>query len=291
MIGYRYFRHNGFLWRKQLGALLPLSMPHRNPELRQPQATALLAKHFAFLIRWETDFDSETPTEWWHIIKSDPEELQDLSANTRSKIRRGERQFLVEPVTREVILQEGHEVYCKAYQRYDTFEPMMAKPDFVRAVLDLPTETEFFSVRDRSSGRMVAFSENLVRDGACFYLSIWLTPDALKRYASYALIHHMNRSYLNLRGLAYVSDGARNISHETGIHDFLIERFGFRRAYATLHIAYFPLLIPVIHALFPFRRRISQSQGGIGRKITVLLEQEAIRRTFQMHRDTETVIG
>ncbi|WP_104201902.1 hypothetical protein [Billgrantia saliphila] len=291
MIGYHYFRNNGFLWRKHLGALMPLSMPHRNPGLRQSQAMALLAKHFAYLIRWESDFDSDTRTEWWHVIKSEPEELQHLSANTRSKVRRGERQFLIEPVIRDVILEEGHAVYCKAYQRYDTFESMMSRPDFVRAILDLPTETEFWAVRDRKSGKMEAFSENLVMDGACFYLSIWVTPDSLKRYASYALIHHMNRHYLNVRGLAYVSDGARNISHETGIHDFLIERFGFRRAYARLHIAYFPLLTPVIHALFPFRRRIGQARGKVWKKITVLLEQEAIRRSFRIHRDTRTVTG
>ncbi|MGQ4880211.1 hypothetical protein ACOJCM_16725 [Billgrantia sp. LNSP4103-1] len=291
MIGYHYFRSDGFLWRKHLGALLPLSMPHRSPGLRQSQAIALLAKHFAYLVRWESDFDSATPGEWWHVIKSEPEELGNLSANTRNKVRRGERQFLIEAVSRERILDEGHEVYCKAYQRYDTFEPMMSKVAFNKAILALPKETEFWAVRDRNTGAMEAFSENLVIDGACFYLTIWLSPDSLKRYASYALIHHMNRHYLNTRGLAYVSDGARNISHESGIHDFLIERFGFRRAYARLHIAYFPLLIPVIHALFPFRRKIGRAQGNVWKKVAVLLEQEAIRRSFQTHRGTRTVTG
>jgi hypothetical protein len=291
MIGYQYFSNKGFLWRKHLGALLPLSMPHRNPQLSQPQALALLFRRLAYLIRWESDFDIDTPTEWWHVIKSEPEELQRHSASTRNKIRRGERQFLIETATREEILREGYAVYRKAYQRYNTFESMMSKRHFSKAIDKLPAETEFWAVRDRQTGKMEAFSENFVADGACFYLSIWLTPTSLKRYASYILIHHMNRHYLNERELAYVSDGARNISHETGIHAFLIDRFAFRKAYARLHVTYFPLLVPVIHALFPFRHRIGQARGKAWRKIHVLLEQEAIQRSYMVHRDTSTVTG
>lgn len=291
MIGYRYFRDNDFLWRKHMGALLPLSMPHRHPGLGQPQALALLTRHLAYLVRWESDFDCGTPSEWWHVIKSEPEALEHLSANTRSKVRRGDRQFVIEAASRDEILTEGHDVYCKAYQRYDTFETMMSKQDFDKAILKLPEETEFWSARNKETGEMQAFSENLVRDGACFYLTIWLTPDALKRYATYALIHHMNHHYLNQRGLAYVSDGARNISHQTGIHDFLIERFRFRKAYARLHVAYFPLLLPIIYLLFPFRGRIGQAQGKAWKKIDVLLKQEAIRRTFKSRYNAQTIAG
>lgn len=291
MIGYRFFRSNGFLWRKHLGALLPLSMPHRSPRLHKPQAVALLLKHFAYLIRWETDFDRTVPSEWWHVIKSEPEALERLSANTRSKIRRGERQYTVEPITKGDILMEGYAVYSKAYQRYNTFEPLMSRAAFSRAILRLPAETEFWAVRSRETGEMEAFSENLVADDACFYLTIWATPDALRRYASYALIHGMNKHYLNERKLAYVSDGARNISHETGIHDFLMARFGFRRAYARLHVVYSPLLAPLIYALFPFRRTIARTRGKLCKKITVLLEQEAIRRSFPMQHDQSAVAG
>lgn len=287
MIGYQYFRNYGFIWRKHLGTLLPLSMPHRDAGVSPSRAMVLLAIHRAYLIRWESGFDCETPTEWWHVIKSEPEDLDALSANTRSKIRRGDKRFLVEPVSRDRIFEEGHAVYCRAYERYDTFEPMMSREAFCEAIMALPPETEFWVVRHRQSGEMVAFSENLVSDGACFYLSIWSTPDSLRQYASYALIHRMNLHYLNERSLRYVSDGARSISHNTGIHDFLMERFGFRRAYARLHVIYFPLLSPVVYTLYPFRQRISQAQGQLWQKVNILLKQEAIRRSFKQHHTSQ----
>ncbi|WP_175507770.1 GNAT family N-acetyltransferase [Halomonas korlensis] len=266
-------------------------MPHCDAGVSPSRAMVLLAIHRAYLIRWESDFDCETPTEWWHVIKSEPEELEALSANTRSKVRRGDKRFLVEPASRKQILETGHAVYCKAYERYDTFEPMMTREDFCEAIMALPAETEFWVVRHRQSGEMVAFSENLVSDDACFYLSIWSTPDSLRQYASYALIYRMNLHYLNERGLRYVSDGARSISHNTGIHDFLIERFGFRKAYARLHVVYFPLLSPVVFALYPFRQRISQAQGPLCQKVNILLKQEAIRRSFKRHRTSQRALA
>jgi len=126
---------------------------------------------------------------------------------------------------------------------------------------------------------MAAFSENLVRDGACFYDTIWFEPESLKRYAGYALFYEMNKHYLNERDLRYVSDGARNISHQTNIHDFLEKKFGFRRAYARLRVVYFPGVGIAVRALYPFRRWFSRRSGGLLQKISVLLEQERIRRS------------
>jgi hypothetical protein len=280
MIGYQRICQSGFMWRKHQSALIPLSMPHREAGLTVFRALALLALHRASLVRWESDFDCGTPTEWWHIIKSEEESLESLSSNTRSKVRRGMRQFSIERTSRDAILAEGHDVYLKAYERYDTFEPVMSLPDFVAAIRQLPPETEFWQVRDKESGELVAFSENLVVDGACFSLSLWFTPASLKQYASYALIHLMNCHYLNERKVKYVSNGARSINHDTGMHEFLIERFNFRKAYSRLHVVYFPLLSPLVHALYPFRQPIQQAKGSLFKKLAVLLEQERIRRSF-----------
>ncbi|PXX97521.1 hypothetical protein CR157_12430 [Halomonas sp. LBP4] len=280
MIGYQYFRSDGFVWRKHQSTLIPLSMPHRNANVNLIRALLLLVSHRAFLIRWESNFDGANPTEWWHVIKTGKEELDDLSASTRSKVRRGMRQFDAAPLDRAQLLDEGHTVYLAAFERYETYEQRVSKEGFIKAIQELPPETEFWGVRDKASGKLVAFSENLVMDQACFYLSIWLDPDSLKRYSTYALIHTMNSHYLNAREMRYVSDGARSISHDTAIHDFLISQFGFRKAYARLHVVYFPLLSPTVHVLYPFRRHFERARGRLYRKIAVLLEQERIRRSF-----------
>jgi len=143
----------------------------------------------------------------------------------------------------------------------------------------LPSETEFWAVRDKNNNELVAFSENMVRDNACFYNTIWFQPKALQTYAGYVLFSEMNKYYLNDRGLKYVSDGARNISHQTNIHEFLQQKFGFRKAYSSLRVRYFPSVKFLIFVIYPFRRWFANRSFGIFQKIAVLLKQESIRRS------------
>jgi hypothetical protein len=284
MIGYEWFVSKGLVWRKHHGAIIPLSMPHRLSDISSKDARSVLAAHGGYFIRWESAFDQRKDGTWWHIIKSETEDLQSLSGNTRSKIRRAVKRYVSRRASREEIISKGYGIYLAAYSRYETFEPVMEDSDFRSVISELPEETEFWIVETVESGEMVAFSENLVRDGACFYLTMWYSPESLRHYASYLLIHEMNKHYLNHEGLLYVSDGARNISHQTGIHDFLVSKFHFRRAYANLHVVYAKWLYPFVYMLYPFRRVIDKIALPFAQKITVLLEQESIRRVCLRNR-------
>ena len=271
----------GVIWRRHHGALVPLQMPHTVSEcLDEARLGTVLVRSRAFFARWEDAFDELDSGEWWHVIKDEMVELSDLSTNTRSKVRRGLKRFEVAPETLESILAEGYEVYCAAFVRYETFERRSSKDDFQNYLNLLPDETEFWGVRDRDSAALVAFSENLVRDDACFYNTVWLDPKGLKAYASYALFHKMNEFYLNERGCRYVSDGARSISHQTNIHNFLIQKFGFRRAYARLRVFYAPGVGLAVKILYPLRGWFSRGSSRVSQKLDVLLAQERIRRSF-----------
>lgn len=188
------------------------------------------------------------------------------------------KNFLCEPVAPEFICERGYAVYLAAYDRYRTFEQRLTERDFRQAISALPCDTEFWIARDKATGEPAAFSENLVRDGATFYVTMWFSQPALRKYAAYALIHSMNRHDLNERGLDYVADGARSISHKTAIHDFLIEKFRFRRAYAQLHVVYPNWLGRGVRCLYPLRGVFSAAEGGLARKLSVLFEQERLRR-------------
>lgn len=278
MIGYEYFVSNGIHWRRHHGSLIPLSMPHVEPALSEKEAAVLLAERNGRLIRWETDFDTPEQGHWWHVIKTERENMGCFSGNTRSKIRRGLKNFSCGPVSREDICAQGHAIYVSAYERYSTFEKRLTGNAFRQAVEALPPETEFWAARDNATGELAAFSENLVRDGATFYVTMWFPQPALQKYAGYALIHSMNKHYLNERGLKYVTDGARSISHDTAIQKFLIDKFQFRRAYARLHVAYSTWLAPGVHSLYPLRGLFSRANGRVARKLSVLFEQERLRR-------------
>lgn len=285
MIGYGYFEAHGVVWRRLHGALVPLQMPHAVAVRGGMALRALLLCKRALFARWEEEFDRAEVSEWWHVIRDGPQNFDTLSGNTKSKIRRGSKRFEAIPVTRDEVLAEGYAVYRAAFARYETFEQILSDHAFAEAIGRLPAETEFWGVRERESGQLVAFSENLVRDDACFYATIWLQPDALKAYAGYLLIHEMNRHYLNDREFRYVSDGARSISHQTNIHRFLEDRFGFRRAYARLRVVYFPGLGAVIAMLYPFRAWFGGRSGTLPTKLAVVLEQERIRRSCQNRGD------
>ncbi len=280
MIGYRYFITKGFGWRRHHGAaLIPVEMPHVPNPFALWRLRLMVMTKLALFARWDEDFDKFDDGEWWHIVKNDTENIDCLSGNTRNKIRRGAKRFTARTADREEILAHGYQVYQEAFKRYDTFERIFSEAEFRQAVAELPDDTEFWVVEEKEGGRMVGFSENLVRNDACFYVTIWFCPLALGKYAGYLLIHEMNKHYLNERKLRYVSDGAKSISHQTGIHDFLVQKFHFRRAYSLLRLVYFPGFGLLVGLLFPFRRILSKRSSSFLRKISILLEQERIRRS------------
>jgi len=278
MIGYRFFRTSQIDWRLHHGALIPLTMPNSITKPNRWDLFLLLIRHRALFVRWEERFDQIGFSEWWHIIKNESENLDSLSKKTRYGIRCGQRRFIAVPSSREEICNGGFDVYIAAFDRYETFEPMLSLTKFQEAINSLPSETEFWEVRDRESGEIVAFSENLVRDDACFYNTVWFGPAALKAYAGYVLFHEMNKHYLNDRGLQYVSDGARSISHQTNVHDFLQQKFGFRKAFSDLHVQYLPGIGLLVKFLYLFKDRFARSSYEFSNKISVLLRQEGIRR-------------
>lgn len=278
MIGYQFFEQNNFLWRKHHGTIIPLSLPHIQPEQSFREARKMLSNYHSALIRWETDFDINEPTEWWYIIKSGHESFESLPVKVRNMVKRGGAYYNVKNCTKDFILEHGYDVYLKSQGRYKTFEKCFSEKQFKKSIDGLPNETEFWGVFDKNNGNLEAFSENFVHDDACFYLTMWFVPESMKRFSSYILFHEMNKYYLNEKKLLYVSDGARTISHQTEIHDYLISKFGFRKAYCKLHIVYTPWLATSIYILYPFSSFFNKTNWPVLKKISILLKQERIHR-------------
>ena len=73
MIGYKWFDTKGFFWRHHFKSLLPLSMPHIDPRLSRNKAQQLVRDHGVWFLRWDTEFDLNRPSDWWHVIKDNQE--------------------------------------------------------------------------------------------------------------------------------------------------------------------------------------------------------------------------
>ena len=282
MIGYKSFTISGLVWRSLPFGLALLSPPKKKAYSVSPSLLSnfLSLTRSILYVRWETDFDCSCQTSWWHVINDNPRstDISAYSSKTRNQIRRGCKKFKCQLVERSFIINNGYEVYLRAFLSYDTDEECLDRDGFALAIDHIHVKTDFWGVFCNETGELVGFSENYLEDFVCFYNSIWIDPAAMKQYAAYSLFYSMNLHYLVGMNFSYVSDGSRCLSHSTKIHDFLISKFGFRKAYARLNVVYHPLLFFLVSSLYPFRKLISRLKIRYACKISILLSMENIRR-------------
>lgn len=263
-------------WKKYNGALIPIRPPHINSNIEN--ISLLIKLENAFLARWVTEFDDEVATEFWYVICDKSLEINDYSLNTRSKIRRGLKNCQVMKITKQVIIKNAYEVYKHAFLKYTTHSTYKNEINFIKEIESLGTDWEFFGVYYQE--KLIAYCMCSLIDGTCNYSTIKFHPKYLKYYPSYALFYIMNRYYLSERKLQYVNDGARNLVHKTNVQEFLISKFGFRKAYCKLHIEYRLIIRFFVAFLYPIRFVFQGFNNKFASKINSLLLQEKIRRSF-----------
>lgn len=90
----------------------------------------------------------------------------------------------------------------------------------------------------------------------------------------YVMIYH----YLKNKNILYMIDGARSISHQTNIQDYLIQKFNFRKAYCYLNIHYSFIIKFITQIFYPIRNIMKFMNFNPVKKLYILLIQEEIRR-------------
>lgn len=264
--GHTVLHHEGVAWYVYNGFLMPAYLPHAVPAISAQQAAAVRRRSGRPFARWISDFqagpDSSTGTGWWYVNRHGPYGMEQLSGNTRSKLRRGLKRLQTRRLGIDEVLQHGHTVCQAAVARYGAGSFLPAREQFqrrVEAAAAFPETVEYYGVLD--GDRLLGFSENYLQDGAAFWESIWYDPAGLSDYASYALTHAMLDDYLNQRGFAYVTDGSRSLYHDTRVQTFFVEKFGFHHAHARLHVCYAPWFGVLVACAAPFRGLIEKLAG------------------------------
>jgi hypothetical protein len=263
-------------WRKYNGALIPSLPPH--VEVDTTDLEKRIRDGGVFFARWTTNFDCKKETAFWYVICDEKLEISDYSKNTRNQIRRGLRNCEVKIIDKKIVLEEGFESYTAAFLKYNTHLEAKSEDEFHQEIESLSNEYEFWGIYNK--GNMIGYCQNKVVNFCCDYSTIKFHPDFLKLYPSYALFYTMNKYYLNEKNFKYVSDGARSISHKTNIQFFLIHKFKFRKAYCKLHIEYSLMLRFIVMFIYPLRFVFNRFNNKFAVKITTLLLQEKIRRSF-----------
>jgi len=210
--------------------------------------------------------DTNVTGDWYAVICRRWESLADLSANTRSKVRRGLRNNDVRKVDAQCIVDLGYETHKCASARYGVTakteayfkESMLVAADFANII-------DFWGVFHE--GSMVGYAQvHVFDDIEANYSAVVLHPGFFKVYTSYALVHAMNEYYLHDRAYSYVNDGFRSILHPTEFQELLINKFGFERVSVKLRIHYKPYLAVMMSAPKVFRRIV----GRIDRRFAAL---------------------
>jgi len=244
--------------------------PHREDKISREEIKALFARG-GLVIRNCYEFDIDRQTSYWYIIKDSFGGMEELSCRTRNKIRNCNKIMEIKQIHRDILVSEGYEVYSSAVCNYKIKCPLLSKEEFVSRVKN-SDENEYWGCIDRETGRLVAFSLNVVTSESCEYRTLKAVPEFRKRYAYYGLFYEMNRYYLDSRKLMYVNDGVRSITNHSNIQPFLIEKFKFKKAYCHIEIFYRLWFKPFVYMLFPFRNYIPS------RSIKALLNLESMAR-------------
>ena len=245
-------------------------------KLSWDQRRELLSQLGGLWVMWTDGFEGAVSgSDWYAVICRKHQAVEEITdGKRRSELRRALRDCEVRKVNSCEIAGKGYETFCSAVLGYGSHD-VPTPSEFSRRVMsDQPFEDIQHQWAVYCDGKMIAFAQNLVYGNIeVDYNLIKLHPQYLSRYSAYALIYKMNEYYLAQEGFQYVNDGFRSISHETGIQEFLIKKFGFEKAYTGLHVHYRPPLGQLIRLARPFRPAITR----ILPKANALFELDRLR--------------
>lgn len=262
-------------WMKYQGVLIPATAMPSYVDFSTDDAAQLIKNSKALLLRY-TNGPVKTPTNWWDMICRNYD-FNDVSSSTRSKIRRGLKRHEIKQVNAGWLYEQAYDCHVECYKRYKHAQPEKRK-EYESFLNDLRDQSIFNIWACSKGNKLLGYIICLVEKDGVFLHTIDITPDALRDYAAYALIHNVLEYYVNQKKLP-ISNGSRSIAHETDMQDFL-RKFGFEREHAELHVIYRPDIRFVVGFLYPFRNLIKffNSVSLVRKASAILFQEEIVRR-------------
>lgn len=249
--------------------------PHKEPQLKEAEWKALL-KQGGLLVRNTYNFDCQEETSFWNLIKDHYGGLDELSGNTRKKVRRSLEKIEFRKVDNGFIKSQGYPILKASFEDYPVQDRIMTQKTFDNYMDECwKRDFDYWGLFDYNDDRFVGFFTVMLWHDACEYGLVAVMPEYKREstaYPYYGLFHTMNQYYLQERGFRYVTDGTRSITEHSQIQDFLIEKFRFRKSYCKLAVHYQWWMKIAVKMLYPFRKIITLP------RIRAILNMEAMQR-------------
>ena len=244
--GHRVTIVNDILWRDYQKMVLPIGPANQNYYLSVSDKKYLL-KYFrgSILVRATKGF-IDSPCQWYCVIRDKHIPLENMVNKVHQRhVKYGLKKCLVQRINTKVIEKEGWPVFSAAFRRYKNPSLQPTEKQFKQEIIKNGFEDIFhyWGVFEKTTGRLIAYAYNyLYGKVEVYYSTVYVHPDFLHLYPSYALRYESDRYYLDELKFSYANAGFRNLFHETNIHRLLIEKFAYKKQPVELNIHYRPFL-------------------------------------------------
>ena len=249
--------------------------PHNEPQLLEQEWKNLL-KQGGLMVRNTYEFDCQDETCFWYLIKDQFEGLEELSGNTRKKVRRSLEKIEFRRVDNAFIKQNGYSVLKASFNDYSVKDRITNVRTFESYLSECGNKDyDYWGIFDKTDNRFIGFFTVMLWKDSCEYGLVAVLPEYKRKnttYPYYGLFYTMNQYYLLEKSFRYVADGARSITEHSHIQDFLMQNFNFRKAYCQLEVHYKWWMKIAVEMLYPFRKIITLP------RIKAILNMEAMQR-------------
>lgn len=273
------------MWKFYNRALISAQEPNEEVDVSSIESGEIWKKEGkrAWLAMWTTDFDCGRETQWWHVVKKAPYQIETLSKSSQKHIRRSKKKCACRIVDPREHKERLWKVFASAWRQYEGGTLSVTEDEFKRGLDDVRDDVDWWGGFDAESQDLIGYTIIRKRKVSIEVETSKYDPNFLKLGVSAALKHDVLNYYLNERGFSYCSSGSRNINHITNVQEYLIQKFNFEKAYCRLHIAYRPNGVGgAIKIMFLFRKHLQKlDRFFIFHKINALLKLEEIARSFK----------
>jgi hypothetical protein len=266
-LGVKSAVYKNTLWGIYNGMVQPFGPAMFGYSLSFDEAKYILNQVGGILIRWTDGFVKNETKGWYAVICDKFLDIPELPSKNRSEIRRGLKNCNVEIVDAGFIAKKGYEVFISAFNRYKGVrKPKINELEFGNNIMKTRSFDDIVHYWGIFyEGKMIGYSTNYIFDNIeANYFAIYFHPSYLKLNPSCTLFYTMNKYYLQEKEFKYVNAGFRSVLHETGIQDFLQNKFLFKKAYTNLHIVYKPYINVILRILYPVRSFLGKIEPKIG---------------------------
>ena len=209
-----------------------------------------------------------------------------IKSKRRSEIKKACTKFIVKKIDSKVYADELSTITYEPWQNYPVdYRPTRTSKDMARIYRNHASDKHFdywgcFSIE---SEKLVGYASCYVHEDWVEFCSMKTSECCKENGGTLAIVCKICEEYMGVcRGeFRYISDGQRNIVHQTNFQEFLVTKFGWRYARTRLNICFQPWIKIIVFLLYPFRKLLLHSKFSYLRKGGILLRYYEIARECQ----------